>query len=348
MSTAPTPAHRRRAPGRLKLTLAAIAVFLLAAILAVVVVDRVFFSSSSSRAGTGSGVASTQARPLPPFTGVELASDNNVIVQVGATQSVTVHADSNLLTRVTTRVRSGRLVIGTTPGNLSAKTPMFVAVSLPSLDRLRLQADGNIAVTRINSRTLTVALAEAATSTRREPRRSSTSRSAARERPCCASSSRATRKLRSVAKAASCSPRRTVSPRRSQAAARSSMAAIPARHPEGHPERDDQRWISAQARDGLPASRQLRVSFRCDRAARLLVRGASRVGRAAPSRLADPYRTLAATPSTRDGAGVETSQDSRPGSPNRSHRSRGCVVVRCQGECRSGCRGRPMERWSRP
>lgn len=106
-----------------------------------------------------SGVASTQARPLPRFTGVELAGDNNVIVQVGATQSVTVHADSNLLTRVTTRVRSGRLVIGTTAGNLSANTPMFVVVTLPSLDRVRLQADGNIAVTGINSRKLTVALA---------------------------------------------------------------------------------------------------------------------------------------------------------------------------------------------
>jgi len=159
MSTAPTPTHRRRAPRRLKLTLAAVAVFLLAAILAVLAVDRVSFSSSSVRAGIGSGVASTQARPLAPFTGVELAGDNNVIVRVGATQSVTVHADSNLLTRVTTRVRSGRLVIGTTSGNLSPKTPMFVAVSLPSLDRLRLQADGNIAVTGINSRKLTVALA---------------------------------------------------------------------------------------------------------------------------------------------------------------------------------------------
>ena len=49
-------------------------------------------------------------------------------------------------------------MIGTTPGNLSAKTPMFVAVSLPSLDRLRLQGAGNISVTGINSRNLTVAL----------------------------------------------------------------------------------------------------------------------------------------------------------------------------------------------
>ena len=49
-------------------------------------------------------------------------------------------------------------MIGTTSGNLSAKSPMFVAVSVPSLDRLRLQGAGNISVTGINSRNLTVAL----------------------------------------------------------------------------------------------------------------------------------------------------------------------------------------------
>jgi Putative auto-transporter adhesin, head GIN domain len=136
----------------------AVGVLLLMAIPIALVVDRIFFDSSSSPAGTGSGVAATQARSLPPFTSVELAGDNNVIVGVGASQSVTVHADSNLLKRVTTRVRSGRLVIGTTPGNLNAKSPMFVAVGLPSLDALRLQGDGNISVTGIASRSLSVAL----------------------------------------------------------------------------------------------------------------------------------------------------------------------------------------------
>jgi hypothetical protein len=151
----------RSPPGLLvedRLDLRVVDVALVVPILTTLLVDRVFFRSSSGPAGTGSGVAATQARSVPPYTGVDLAGDNNVIVQVGARQSVIVHADSNLLRRVTTRVRSGRLVIGTTPGNLSAKCPMFVAVSLPSLDRLRLQGDGNISATAINSRNLTVAL----------------------------------------------------------------------------------------------------------------------------------------------------------------------------------------------
>jgi Putative auto-transporter adhesin, head GIN domain len=110
---------------------------------------------------------SSTRRPRLPLTSARasrawrrgcLAGFNNVVVHVGATQSVIVHADTNLLSRVTTRVRSGRLVIGTTPGNLSAKAPMFVAVNLPSLDALTLQGDGNITVTGINSRDLTVVL----------------------------------------------------------------------------------------------------------------------------------------------------------------------------------------------
>lgn len=131
---------------------------MLTATLLAMLVDRSFFQSPSSPSGTGSGVAATQVRSVGPFTGVELAGDNNVVVRVGMGPSVVVHADDNLLGRVTTRVHSGRLVIGTTPGNLSAKSPMFVAVSLPSLDRLRLQGDGNIAVTGIDSQSLTVAL----------------------------------------------------------------------------------------------------------------------------------------------------------------------------------------------
>lgn len=122
-----------------------------------------------------------------------LAGDNNVLVRVGAKQSVVLHADSNLLRRVTTRVRSGRLVIGTTPGNLSAKSPMFVMVSLPALDGLSLKGDGNISVTGIDSRHLTVALPGSGNIDAGGSATSLTSRSAAREPPCCAGSSRATR-----------------------------------------------------------------------------------------------------------------------------------------------------------
>lgn len=158
MSTRRTAIHPRRGLKGLRLALTALGVFLLAAILSALLIDRSLFRSSSGPAGTGSGVATTQARALPPFTGVQLVGGNNVIVQVGTRRSVIVHADSNLLGRVTTRVRSGKLVIGTTPGNLSTKSPMFVAVTVPSLDSVELRGAGNISVTGINGPTLVLEL----------------------------------------------------------------------------------------------------------------------------------------------------------------------------------------------
>jgi hypothetical protein len=158
MHAARTPIHRGKAPRRPRPALGVLGVRVLTAILIALLVDRIFFQSSTSPAGTGSGVAATQARSLPPFTGVDLVGESNVTVQVGARQSVRVHADSNLLSRVTTRVRSGRLMIGTTPGRLNAKSPMFVAVSLPSLDGIRLQGEGNISASGIDSQSLTAEL----------------------------------------------------------------------------------------------------------------------------------------------------------------------------------------------
>jgi hypothetical protein len=130
---------------------------LLAGIVVLVLVDR-SSTTSNTHGGTGSGVAATQARSLPPFTRVEVDGDNNVVVRLGARQSVIVHADSNLLGRVTTQVDSGSLLIGDTPGTLNARTSMFVAVSVPSLDALTVQGSGNISVTGIHSPSLTVRL----------------------------------------------------------------------------------------------------------------------------------------------------------------------------------------------
>lgn len=97
-------------------------------------------------------------RSLPRLTGVDVAGTNNVVVRVGAPQSVVVHADRNLLGRVTTQVRSGSLVTMDTPGTLNPRTPMFVAVSVPSLEALTVQGSGNISVTGINDPSLTVRL----------------------------------------------------------------------------------------------------------------------------------------------------------------------------------------------
>lgn len=137
----------RTVPRRVQLTLTVLALLSLAAILAAVLIHR-----------TSSLTPATQVRTVPPFSAVDLAGANNVVVRVGGTRSVAVHADENLLRRVTTHVRSGTLVIDTTPGDLAAKRPMYVAVTVPALDGISLEGTGNMMVSGLRSRRLTVAL----------------------------------------------------------------------------------------------------------------------------------------------------------------------------------------------
>ena len=88
-------------------------------------------------------------------SGIDLAGSNNVTVVAGTRQSVVVHADSNLLSHVTTQVKAGTLIIGDV-GSFDAKSPMYVEVSVPSLTALGLSGSGNITVTGIRASRLTV------------------------------------------------------------------------------------------------------------------------------------------------------------------------------------------------
>jgi carbon monoxide dehydrogenase subunit G len=102
-------------------------------------------------------VAATQSRALPGFSSLDLAGSNRVTVHVGGQQSVVVHADSNLMRHVTTRVVAGTLVIGTT-GTFTTRSPMTVDVSLPSLTAVRLSGSGEISVDGIDEQRLVVTL----------------------------------------------------------------------------------------------------------------------------------------------------------------------------------------------
>ena len=132
----------------------------LAAVVVLAVIGLVLVIRSSRPPGTGvqgSGIAATQTRAVGQFSGLDLAGSSPVTVVVGAPQSVVVHADSNLLGNVTTRVVSGTLVVGTT-GSFSTHSPMSVDVSVPALTALHLSGSGLMSVTGIKAPALTVTL----------------------------------------------------------------------------------------------------------------------------------------------------------------------------------------------
>jgi Putative auto-transporter adhesin, head GIN domain len=108
-------------------------------------------------ASGSSGAAATQTRTVASFTSLDLAADNNVTIIAGRPQSVLVHADSNQINHVTTQVVAGTLLIGDT-GSVTARGPVSVEVSVPSLTALSLSGSGQISATGISTPQLTVTI----------------------------------------------------------------------------------------------------------------------------------------------------------------------------------------------
>ena len=114
--------------------------------------------SCSPGATQGSGHAISQTRAVGPFTAVQLAGSNNVTIHIGGRRQVVVHADDNLVGRVTTRVQAGLLVIGNVPGSFTTSAPMSVEVTAPTLDALTLSGAGTISATGIKAPILKVTI----------------------------------------------------------------------------------------------------------------------------------------------------------------------------------------------
>jgi hypothetical protein len=158
MTAAPTELHPGRAPHRGLFLLLAACALLVALGVGLLLVREGFHGSSGSNAVQGSGVAATQTRIVGPFDRVELRGSNVVTIRVGERQSVVVHADENLLRRVTTNVKAGNLVVGNTTGSFTARSPMSVEVGVPSLQALRISGSGTVTAIGIHTSRLSVSL----------------------------------------------------------------------------------------------------------------------------------------------------------------------------------------------
>ena len=158
MTVAPARTHprRTRAP-RLWVVLAAIvSVVLLIAVLLVLI--RRDANNPASAQVMGSGVAATEARPLPHFSGVALGVGANVTIYPSDRAVAVVRTDDNLVGRITTRVRDGVLVVGG-PGRFTTRTPLTVAIGAPQLDALAVTRGGSVRLRNINGKRLAVTVA---------------------------------------------------------------------------------------------------------------------------------------------------------------------------------------------
>lgn len=161
-SGAAVPEIPARRPGRR----AAVLTGAVLIVIVLVVVGALLSDRDHHGAVSGSGTPAAEPRALPSFTAVELAGTNRVTVQVGTPQQVVVHADSNLLHRVLTQVRSGVLVVSDR-GSFTTRSPMQVDVTVPSLSAATLSGmgTGDLTVTGVGTNSFTARLAGTGTLT---------------------------------------------------------------------------------------------------------------------------------------------------------------------------------------
>ncbi|HEY0062867.1 MAG TPA: head GIN domain-containing protein [Telluria sp.] len=93
----------------------------------------------------GSGVIKTQKRELAHFTGVSLSLPANMELRIGATESVTIETDDNLLAQVETVIENGTLKIRPVKrnSNLTSRA-MKIIVTAKEIDRIALGGSGSI------------------------------------------------------------------------------------------------------------------------------------------------------------------------------------------------------------
>ena len=164
MSTVPTSVHRDHPFHRLYILYFVLLAAVLALVVALLIRHDWLVAPTTSTRLHGSGVAATQARELTPFTRIELAGANNVHVRVGAAQAVAVHADDNLIDRVTTAVRDGTLVIANR-GTFTTTVPVSVDVTVPTLDNFVLSGSGTVDADGVQAQQFTIRVGGAGTVT---------------------------------------------------------------------------------------------------------------------------------------------------------------------------------------
>ena len=108
----------------------------------------------------GSGVAKTESRALSAFADVELRGFASVSFETAPAPSLTLTADDNLLSLVTTRVVGTKLVIQT-PENARPKTRIEVRVAGPAVRSISVEGGGHVRAQELHHEQLSVQISGA-------------------------------------------------------------------------------------------------------------------------------------------------------------------------------------------
>jgi hypothetical protein len=119
-------------------------------IFSMVLLSTVFLSSCDwhkNQTVVGSGDVQTEEIQATDFTGITLTGTCNVSITIGEPFSVKLHAQQQVLNVMTTRVKSGILLIGFDPDySVNTKEEISATIVMPLLDYVSITGVGNFSL----------------------------------------------------------------------------------------------------------------------------------------------------------------------------------------------------------
>jgi len=128
-----------RASRRATLVLAVVAVTSTALVIGVVV-GAVSMLTAPAAPVPGQGAVTSEDRTTTPFRQISVNVGMKVIVGTGSATSVTLEAQQNLLSLITTEVQGDRLVVEVAPPGVTSTEPITLTIQVPELDSVTLGA----------------------------------------------------------------------------------------------------------------------------------------------------------------------------------------------------------------
>jgi hypothetical protein len=107
------------------------------------VVASLFASAQGWKQVDGKGEVVRKALTVPAFHGIEVEGSMDVVITPASVQSVEVEGQENLVALVTTEVRNGVWVIGTSSGYGTNK-PFVVHLRVPVIDVVEVNGSGDV------------------------------------------------------------------------------------------------------------------------------------------------------------------------------------------------------------
>ncbi len=101
---------------------------------------------------SGSGKIATQPRVVADFTGVAISGSGRLSIEHTGAESLTVTADDNILTYLTSEIRTGQLHLGVRPGTIIRPSQAIVyRVTVKSLSAIVISGSASVVVTGIKA-----------------------------------------------------------------------------------------------------------------------------------------------------------------------------------------------------